>query len=339
MKKTVLYSLHGFIWFCDLCIIFLTTLAGNLWINEPVLTIIAAISGIFIWSLAMFYTGYGWLAPMFFAKQRYLAFAALLLGTSLVFPLIPNLNKVISGISGNGWMGYSVSGYVQVVILCFLIITAGGLLRIFIDWIHTQQKKKELESEKLKSKLMVLVNQSNPHFIFNVLNNIDSLITSKPAKASEAIYKLSGLLRYIYTNSDKDKVSLLSEIEYVENYLELQSLRLDGNAHVRIQKNIQWEDIEVAPMLFLPFVENAFKHGFVDKDHPIEIDIASGKSNITFECKNFFNSSIAGETGSGFGMSNIIKRLELMYPTKYKLNLEKGDENYSVSLTLILDED
>lgn len=339
MKKSIMYSLHGFIWICDLCIIFLATLAGGLWINESVLTSIAALSGIFIWSLALFYTGYSLFVPRLFSKQKRLAFTASLLGTSLIFPLIPNLNKVISAMSGNGWMGYTLSAYVQVAILCFIIITSGAILRVFIDWIVDQQKKKELDNEKVKSKLLVLVNQNNPHFIFNVLNNIDSLITSKPAKASEMIYKLSGLLRYIYANSDKDKVSLTSEIEYVENYIELQSLRLDRNIHVDLKKDIKQEKIDVAPMLFLPFVENAFKHGLVDEQHPIDINIYCDKGQIVFTCTNHYNASRIDHSESGFGMSNIIKRLDLMYPSKYTLNIENRNNIYSASLTLSIDED
>jgi two-component system LytT family sensor kinase len=339
MKKSIMYSLHGFIWICDLSVIFLATLAGGLWVNETILTNIAALSGIFIWSLALFYSGYSLFVPRLFTKQKYLAFTASLVGTSLIFPLIPNFNKVISAMSGNGWMGYSVSGYVQVVILCFIIVISGVILRVFIDWINDQQKKKELESEKLKSKLMVLINQNNPHFIFNVLNNIDSLITSKPAKASETIVKLSGLLRYIYANSDKDQVSLISEIEYVENYIELQALRLDSSIHVNLKKDIKKKGILVAPMLFLPFVENAFKHGEVNEHHPIEINISSDSRKIVFECRNHYNGSRIVNPESGFGLSNIIKRLDLMYPSQYTLNIDNGSEMYSVSLTLIIDED
>lgn len=339
MKKSVMYSLHGFIWFCDLCIIFLATLAGKLWINELFLTSIVVVLGLLLWSMAIFYLGYSWIAPRFLSKHKYLASAASLFGISLIFPLMANADKVISAIAGNGWMGYSLSGYVQVIILSLIICTSGILLRIFIDWVDTQQKKKELESEKLNSKLMVLINQNNPHFIFNVLNNIDSLITSKPAKASEMIAKLSGLLRYIYANSDKDNVSLHSEIDYIENYIVLQALRQNSNTNVKLKRDIHNEQVKVVPMLFLPFVENAFKHGLVNEHHPIDISISSDKGKIVFDCRNHCNVSMVDNTESGFGISNIIKRLDLMYPTKYKLNIENSNNIYSVSLTLTIDED
>ena len=339
MKKTILYSLHGFVWFCDLSIIFLVSLVANLWASQSPLISIAMLLGIFAWSLSLFYIGYSFIVPKFFLKQKFLASAVAIFLTALVFPLIPHLEKIVSAISGNGWMGYSLSGYIQVVILSLFICISGVLLSVFINWINEQQKKKELESEKLKSKLMVLINQNNPHFIFNVLNNIDSLITSKPARASETINKLSGLLRYIYSNSENDKVSLLSEIDYIENYIELQTLRLDNNFKIHLDKSMISENISVVPMLFLPFIENVFKHGLNDDSHPANIKFTTSGKDLIFECRNTFNAIKEESTSSGFGLSNIIKRLDLMYPSKYKLNIENSRGIYSVSLTLTIDED
>lgn len=338
MKKAILYSLHGFVWFCDLSIIFLVSLAGNLWVNQSVLISIGMLLGIFAWSLALFYMGYSLIVPKFFSKQKFLIGIAAVFVTSLVFPLIPHIDKVASAISGNGWKGYSLDGFVQVFFLSLLICVSGLLLRAFVNWIEEQQKKKELEGEKLKSKLMVLINQNNPHFIFNVLNNIDSLITSKPAKASEIINKLSGLLRYIYSNSEKDKVSLLSEIEYIENYIELQAQRLDNEISIQLEKKSISANTYVVPMLFLPFIENVFKHGLLDSTHPARIRFLTSGKELVFECQNSYNSKREENTGSGFGLSNIVKRLDLMYPSKYKLNIEKSKGVYTVSLTLTIDE-
>lgn len=337
MKKSILYSLHGFVWFCDLSIIFLVTLAGNLWATKGVLVSTAMLFGIFVWSLALFYSGYSFIVPKFFSKNRFGTGVLTIIGVCLIFPLLPHMEKVLSAISGNGWMGYSFSGYVQVTFLSLFICAAGILLRAFVNWIDNQQKKKELENEKLQSKLMVLINQNNPHFIFNVLNNIDSLITSKPAKASETINKLSDLLRYVYTNSETDRVSLTSEIEYIENYIELQSLRLDNNVKVEFDKDFQ-DNIQVVPMLFLPFIENAFKHGLVDNEHPLKLKFSTINRELIFECINNTGAENNTNSDSGFGLSNIIKRLDLMYPSKYNLNIENKESVYSVSLSLLIDE-
>ncbi|MGD2034991.1 MAG: histidine kinase [Bacteroidales bacterium] len=333
MKKTILYSLHGFVWFCDLSIIFLVTLAGNLWATKGALVSTAALLGIFAWSLALFYSGYSFFVPKFFSKNRFGAGVLTTTGVCLVFPLLPQIEKVTSAISGNGWMGYSLAGYIQGIFLALFICASGILLRAFVNWIDNQQKKKELENEKLQSKLIVLVNQNNPHFIFNVLNNIDSLITSKPAKASETINKLSGFLRYVYSNSEKDRVSLTSEIEYIENYIELQSLRLDNNVKVEFEKDLK-EDIQVVPMLFLPFIENAFKHGLVDNEHPLKLKFSTRDREVVFECINNTGSENSDKSDSGFGLSNIIKRLDLMYPSRYSLNIDNKEKAYSVSLSL-----
>lgn len=338
MKKTIIYSLHGFVWICDLCIIFLVSLAGNLWATKSALASTAMILGIYAWSLALFYSGYSFIVPKFFSKNRPGAGFLASFGVCLIFPILPHMEKVLSAISGNGWMGYTLAGYIQVFFLTLFICVAGILFRAFINWIDNQQKKKELENEKLKSQLLVLINQNNPHFIFNVLNNIDSLITSKPAKASETINKLSDLLRYVYSNSEKDRVSLTSEIGYIENYIELQSLRLDNNVKVEFEKDFQ-ENIQIVPMLFLPFIENAFKHGLVDNEHPLKLKFLTRNRELVFICINNTDSGNSNKSDSGFGLSNIIKRLDLLYPSKYNLNLENKESIYSVSLSLQINED
>ena len=338
MKKTILYSLHGFVWFCDLSIIFLVTLAGNLWAIKGALVSTAMLLGILAWSLALFYSGYSFIVPKFFSKNRFGTGILTAIGICLVFPLLPQIEKVFSAILGNGWMDYSMSGYIQGIFLALFILASGMLLRAFVNWIDGQQKKKELENEKLKSKLMVLINQNNPHFIFNVLNNIDSLITSKPAKASETINKLSGLLRYVYSNSEKDLVTLVSDIEYIENYIELQKLRLDNDVKIQLEKDNISNSIQVVPMLFLPFIENAFKHGLVDNKNPLNIKFSTRNNELLFECINNTDSNVNNKSDSGFGLSNIIKRLDLMYLSKYNLNIENKECVYSVSLTLHIDE-
>jgi hypothetical protein len=337
MKRTILYSLHGFVWFCDLSIIFLVTLAGNLWATKSVLVSTAMVLGITAWSLSLFYIGYSFITPKLFSKNRFGAGVVTSIAVCLIFPLIPHMANVLSAISGNGWLGYTLSGYIQVFFLSVFICAAGILFRAFVNWIDNQQKKKELENEKLQSKLMVLINQNNPHFIFNVLNNIDSLITSKPAKASETINKLSGFLRYVYSNSEKDRVNLTSEIEYIENYIELQSLRLDNSIKVELDRDLQ-EDTQVAPMLFLPFIENAFKHGLVDNEHPLKLMFSTKNKELKFECINSTGSGSSNQSDSGFGLANIIKRLDLMYSSKYCLNIENRENVYAVSLSLLIDE-
>lgn len=338
MKRNILYSLHGFVWFCDLSIIFLVSLAGSLWVHKSALASTAMLLGIFAWSLSLFYSGYSFIVPKFFSKNKPGAGILTTIGICLIFPLLTQFEKVISAVSGNGWMGYSMAGYIQTAFLAMFIVSCGMLLRAFVNWFDGQQKKKELENEKLKSKLLVLINQNNPHFIFNVLNNIDSLITSKPAKASETINKLSGLLRYVYSNSEKDKVTLVSEIEYINNYIELQILRLDNDVKVQVEKEEISEHIQVTPMLFLPFIENAFKHGLLDSVHPLIVKFSTSKNELLFECKNNTDLTGSNTSDSGFGLSNIIKRLDLMYPSKYNLNIENAESVYSISLTLQIDE-
>ncbi len=339
MKKSVQIWLHGFVWFCDFVMIFLTNYKSTIWEKSAIISVISVI-GLFAITLAFIYIGYSYIVPTFFSKKKYFEGSLILLGICLIFPAFLSFRIIVSAITGHGWMGgYPLNMHFKLSIFFAIFSISGIFLRALENWFIEQQKKKELENEKLQSRLMVLTNQNNPHFIFNVLNNIDSLITSKPAKASETINKLSSLLRYIYSNSEKDSVSLTSEIEYIENYIELQSLRIDNEIKVKLDKENISGNVFVVPMLFLPFIENAFKHGLTSKTNPVFIKFSKSNGQLLFECKNSIDAAINKNSDSGFGLTNVRKRLDLMYPSKYNLDIKKNEAVYSVSLTLQINED
>lgn len=200
-----------------------------------------------------------------------------------------------------------------------------------------EKEKKELEKERLNSELAFLKSQVSPHFFFNTLNNIYSLIDINSEDAKESVLKLSKLMRYMLYESEKQKLPLSSEIEFLHHYIDLMKLRISPKVKLDIQLPSDIVNHEIPPLLFIPFVENAFKHGISYRGESfIDIKIDVSDNQILFQTKN----SIGGTTNeenkqySGLGLENTQKRLNLLYPSLHKLDIEKNAEYYSVNLIL-----
>ncbi len=214
------------------------------------------------------------------------------------------------------------------------IVIFAAAIKLTKLWILEQQAKADLETEKAKSELMLLKSQINPHFIFNTLNNIDSLIITNPQKASESIIKLSEIMRYVTYEISADYVSIEQEINYLICYIELNRLRF-GNDFIEFNTNIEVSSKMIAPMLFIPLVENAIKHGYKNCKNPgIIIDLVVN-NEIYFSVKNHVSPDYNEiKNQPGIGISNLIKRLQYLYPKSYDLTFENSNNQYFVELWL-----
>jgi LytS/YehU family sensor histidine kinase len=200
-----------------------------------------------------------------------------------------------------------------------------------------EQTLKEQENEKLKSELSFLRSQVSPHFIFNVLNSVASLARKKSDKVEDAIIQLSHLMRYtLYTNQ---KVTIEREVEYITNYINLQKLRFGTTANIDFQVNMKRQDLVIEPMLLIPFVENAFKHGIgLIQDPVIIIILEVSNHEINFSVRNKFNAeqNETKDSSSGIGLQNVKRRPDLLYKDLYTLRTETiGGNWYVVELKLI----
>ena len=205
-------------------------------------------------------------------------------------------------------------------------------------WYKTESERKDLEKIHVEAELTNLRSQINPHFLFNTLNNIYALISFSQDKAQNAVLQLSKLIRYVlYASSDLTE-TVSKEIGFLQNYIELMSLRLSANVNVEVEFDENCTDQNIAPLLLMPLVENAFKHG-VDSSLPsfikIKLTLQPGKLDFFVENSNFSKTD-ADTSGSGIGLSNLTKRLQLLYPGKYILDLEKNNETYSAHLFISL---
>ena len=219
----------------------------------------------------------------------------------------------------------------------FVVLAVGTSIRITDEWYRDEKKHKEMETQKLSAELSLLKSQINPHFFFNTLNSIYSLASRKSSKTPEAIIKLSNLMRYIIYDSDKELVPLQNELDYIRNYVELQRLRFQENVSVLFDVKGEISNKQIEPLLLLPFIENAFKHGIdYTKSCTISIIIRVENNKLFFTAENPIvpNQNMSKDDPSGLGLSNSRKRLLLLYNEKHKLNIHKDPNVFRVELTL-----
>jgi len=211
------------------------------------------------------------------------------------------------------------------------------LIRFSIDWFDAQKFKDELIKERQASEIALLRSQINPHFLFNTLNNIYSLVYNKSDEAPEAVMKLSSIMRYMLYDSNTDLVAVNKEVEYLNSFIELQQLRITQKGFVEIKVNGSMENRTIVPMLLIPFVENAFKHG--DKNHEpgILIQLNLEADRLVFTVSNYIklNHQVSTEDTGGFGLENIKRRLGLLYPDKHELTINKSEDKFKVELIIL----
>ena len=225
--------------------------------------------------------------------------------------------------------------FLYVLVTTFSIVV--GLLTELSRQIIVSQ---EIEFEKNKAELALYKAQINPHFLFNTLNTLYGLVITKSERAEAAFVQFIHLMKYMYSNGTKDKVALETEVEYIRQYIELQKHRL--NEHTKIffsfQDHNESRHVEIAPMLLITFVENALKYGVSShKDSNIYIAISVEDNELRFTTQNNIISPTSKEKSAGIGISNCRKRLDLIYPKKYTLDISERNNQYLVTLILMTD--
>ncbi|MBK9106762.1 MAG: histidine kinase [Saprospiraceae bacterium] len=205
-------------------------------------------------------------------------------------------------------------------------------LRIYSQW-------RLAEQEKIKFQLSFLQAQINPHFLFNILNSIYSLIINKSSHAADAVVKLSSIMRYVISEAEHNHVPLHKEIRYVSNYLELQRLRLADNVKLDFSITNEQSERQITPLILLPFIENAFKHGVsMEEECEISISICVEVELLTLKVTNKkVKCSHMDKAESGMGIGNTMKRLQLLYPGRHTLRIDDNAKSYAVELSIQLD--
>lgn len=277
------------------------------------------------------------LFPIFLEKGRYYLYAILII--ILVFA-----GAAFYLILFNNWIDYIFPGYYFIAYYDFwdvslyfsIYLSATSLFRLARGWFRLQ----ELEKEKTLSELKALKSQINPHFLFNSLNSIYSLSRKNDTQVPDKIVQLSDLMRHIIYESDVEYIPLEKEIGMIKNYVELQNLRAREKDRIKINIEGEIKDKKIAPLIFLPFVENSFKHGLKGGAEQlfVHINIKASGDNLTFEIENSKGNSrqIEDRKYKGIGIENVRKRLELIYPNRYSLKISDGEKTFKVTLQIKL---
>jgi hypothetical protein len=232
----------------------------------------------------------------------------------------------------------SVFILINTIFISLLLAGFNTAIAVTNKWSAEEQARKEIEKEHVESKLAFLQNQVNPHFLMNTLNNIHSLIEVDQQLAQSAVIKLSAMMRYLLYESGRGTTTLQREIEFLKSYLELMQLRVDKSVSVTLDLPEKFENVNLPPLLFISFIENAFKHGVSYREpSSMKFSLVQNSDSLEFRAENtipVFHSGKSENTQGGFGLENVRKRLDMLYGTRHRLLIEKSDREFRVNLII-----
>jgi two-component system LytT family sensor kinase len=349
MKKLIVIPLHIVYWlvyyFVFVMFLLMVTRDLGLKVLPNGQLFLVWFSCFFIPGIISFYSCYTFLFSKFLKEKRILALLIYSIFVFLTGVLIEEavLLKYIMPSPGFAKMGLtSASG---IAVLLFLIALINGImgfvLKGFVSWYGDIKLKEKLNKKNYEMELALVKNQITPHFLFNTINNIDIMITEDALQASAYLNKLSDIMRFMLYETKTEMIPLAKELNYIEKYIDLQKIRTSNSEYVNYKVEGDVNSFHIAPMLFIPFIENAFKHADNKNiNNVINIKLSIDKKMITFECENKFDESIKNILEeSGLGNDLISKRLQLLYPNKHKLSINEDNQIYSVKLIVLKNED
>ncbi len=342
MKKYIISLLHIGFWACYslLMIIMLGLLFKNNSYGKDRVDLIFKylFSFAIIPSVISFYSYYCLIFPYYLKRKSiyksiiYSVLISLLIGVLGVF--------LITLICGNSSLFNLRNDFAEGIIAISLIATIIGVIALFIKgfitWFDEIKLKEVLKQKNNEMELALIKSQLDPHFLFNTINNIDALILNEPNQASNYLNTLSDIMRFMLFETKTDKVLIAKEIEYIKKYIRLQKIRTANTSYVSFKVVGEAGNKMVAPMLFIPFIENAFKHTTNKRlKEAITITITTNEKYIELECKNKYDSSRKLQIESnGLGNKLIQKRLHLTYPEQHILKITNQNNEYCVYLKI-----
>lgn len=289
------------------------------------------------------YVNLWYLFPNYLKKNDLLFHIVYLAIAALILTPIKTLVFYIASSNYADAKAYFLHNQPRIFLSTFFVGIASTIYSVMNDWLTSQREKKDLQAQTLQSELKFLKSQINPHFLFNTLNSLYALTLKKSELAPEIVLKLSEMMRYMLYECNVPMVPLSKEVNYLKNYLELEKLRQGKRMKIDLQINGEINDQRIAPLLFIPFIENCFKHGINNQISEgfvnIKLDIEMDELNIYIEnSKATTLPSATGKKSGGIGLVNVRRRLNLLYPNKHKINISQDPNTYRVHLYVHLEE-
>ncbi|MFK7971170.1 MAG: sensor histidine kinase [Bacteroidia bacterium] len=278
------------------------------------------------------------LIPRYFNSRRYGSYIGLLVATLL----LTSTFRFFVGSATVEWLGWDLRAQFNPNYFIGMVLSGGFvvLISIPLQLVDSYFKKAELEqaltNQQLEAELRFLRAQVNPHFLFNVLNNIYSLSFTQSPLAPEMILKLSGMMSYMLYDCKTDQVKLSDEIQYLENFIALHQLKKEGDMNVVFETEGNLAGISITPMLFIPFFENAFKHGNLEdlQNGWLKSKLSVENGSVSFVIQNTFSNLKSKHEKGGVGLENTEQRLALLYPDRHQLSISTHDDIFHVALEL-----
>jgi len=349
MKKSIVVLLHIGFWLCYLVLIFV--ILGVLYGDDgmtSVSRIEKSFKSIFCFALVpsaiTFYAFYSFLFPRYLQQQRIfllilfgigISIGSAIIGYLLLDALIRSYPENVNCMEKDG-----SKTYIAFIIFMSFVSLISGIIALvikgFVTWFEETKLREILKQQHHDMELALVKSQLDPHFLFNTINNIDVLILKNPENASNYLNKLSDIMRFMLFETKPEKILLSKELEYIEKYIELQKIRTANTSYVSFLVDGNPADKSIAPMVFIPFIENAFKHTTNKKvENAIEVKIVITDSTIQLICQNKFDvNRILKNEKSGLGNGLILKRLQLIYGDNHRIAVSNQDGLYRVSLLI-----
>ena len=351
MKKWVFFGIHVLLW-----ILLLLSNAIDMYASQDeYITKFIQASGwnktlyVLVFNLAhlivflvSFYGAYFLIGPYLFIKKKYsraILYFLVVLFAMVVTRYLIEFHVLLPYLKFDNYFGRAIEPwpYIKNCILYTYRYCLLGLVAYFlVASNHIEKEKKELERAKVEAELSFLKSQINPHFLFNSINDIYSLTYRKDDQAPVALLKLSSLLRYMLYNEGSGKIPVSKELAYIDDFMDLHRISCKGLVFIDYQVKGSTNENRIEPLLLIPLVENIFKHGVIDDPlNPAKIHIQIDKNHFKLFCSNQIKKQYKDETG-GIGLTNVARRLELLYSGKHTFNIQKKENKFNCTLELIL---
>lgn len=327
---------HGLFWLALLGLLFWTDYAPGMdwWFvlsNELINLLFFAV---------LVYFNLLYLIPRYLARHALLYLGLVLVACAVVTPI--RVLVLYLKFSGQPeWQQALVDAQLNLYAGSVLVTLTSTVLRVITDWWRYQQEKQILQTQTIQSELRFLKSQINPHFLFNTLNNLYALTLKKSDKAPEIVLKLSEIMRYMLYDCNERQVPLEREVQYIHNYLALERLRQPKGADIQFVAEGHISDQMIAPLIFVPFLENSFKHGL--NHHTRGGGYVRLRLRVEGKQLEFFIENNKPEpppppsASGGIGLANVRQRLDLLYPGKYTMDIQDDPDRYAVTLRMTLE--
>ena len=336
---TTRFVYHSLFWFVVLIALTVMEVRGSDFSISFILTNNLIRLGVFC---IIVYFNFNYLIPNYLNRNRILFYLILLVVSVLIITPLENLLLYFKFSQLPELQGELLNQLNESFFPNLFLAGASTLVKIVTDWGKHLQTKQQIHTQTMQSELRFLKSQINPHFLFNTLNNLYALTLKKSDKAPEIVIKLSEMMRYMLYECNEKQVLLSKEVNYLRNYLDLEALRQGKNVRINFEVKGNVSEQMIAPLMFIPFLENSFKHGlnnhistgFVDiilevEDYKVQIFIENSKAPSM--------PKPIGRKSGGIGLVNVRRRLDLLYPNKYHLKIDDNPNTYKVTMDIDLD--